>query len=80
MISLNACIGSGIYVRTRAIKGIGFSSALLAVALAVVSIAMGVIQCLVVMLSIWPIPSGLMTFIEEFVDKEFGVIVGWAYW
>jgi len=32
------------------------------------------------MLVLWPIPNAMVEFVDVFVDKELGIVVGLTYW
>ena len=44
------------------------------------AVANTVMEGICEMILLWPIPSAMVEFVSEFVDKELGIVVGIAYW
>lgn len=80
MISIGAVIGMGYYVRTGTIHRIGGSSAVIYAYSFLGLLSFMVMHTLATMLRVWPVRNALMSYVEAFVDKEVGMMVGILYW
>jgi amino acid transporter len=80
MISFGAAVGMGFYVRTGTIHRVGGSSAVVYSYVLLGLLSFAVMHPLTRMLRIWPVRAPLMSFVEVFVNKEIGLLVGILYW
>jgi len=77
---ISGCIGLGLFADTGQILSFaGPCGGLLAFGI------MGIVVTLVMhgiteMIGYWPISNALVEFVASFVDKDLGIIVGFAYW
>ncbi|KAL6172598.1 General amino acid permease [Exserohilum turcicum] len=80
MMALAGIIGPGILVGTGGALAAGGPAALLISFSIIGIIAFSITQSLGEMTTLYPTGGAFVTLSERFVDKAFGVAVGWQYW
>ncbi len=77
---ISGTIGLGLLTDTGKILSLaGPWGGLLAFGIVGVVVAL-VMQGISEMINYWPISNALVEFVSSFVDKDLGIIVGFAYW
>lgn len=80
MMALAGIIGPGILVGTGGALGEGGPASLLIAFCVIGFIAFSITQSLGEMTTLYPTGGAFVTLSDRFVDKAFGVAVGWQYW
>ncbi|KAI1344881.1 amino acid permease-domain-containing protein [Xylariaceae sp. FL0016] len=78
--TINAVIGSGIYVNTGTIQHLGGPAAVIYSYAFLGALALMIMHNMAIMLHIWPTAGALIVFVEKFVDEEVGKTVAVLYW
>lgn len=80
MITLNGTLGTGLYWSGGRILEVGGPLGAFSAMCVIAVFTWSVMQCITVLLSIWPVPGALSVYVSTFVDEELGLAVGVAYW
>lgn len=80
MIVISATVGIGFFVSSGEILATAGPAPTIMAFMVVGLVAWSAMDALAQMTMAWPVPSPIMEFPSRFVDKDLGLIVGFAYW